>query len=104
MVAGYRLPLPRLVLWQPATGNLLCAFLHPAKFVDDLSLGGKASLIVFREDALVVDSDVEDAAASAHDLTVDSQFLLDLGRQTGGPRQIVSDAAVVDSYVHGFSS
>jgi hypothetical protein len=56
---------------------------------------------VFGEDALVVDGHVEDAAASANDLAVDPELLLDLSRQTGGSGQVVSDAAVVDPDVHG---
>jgi hypothetical protein len=55
---------------------------------------------VLREDAFVVRGDVEDAAAPTNDLGVDAQLFLDLSRQTGGSRKIVSDAAVIDSNVH----
>jgi hypothetical protein len=58
---------------------------------------------VFGEEALVVDGDDEDPAASANDLAVDAEFAFDLSRQTGGSGEIVSNAAVVDSYVHVMS-
>jgi hypothetical protein len=68
--------------------------------LDDLALAREASLFFFREEHAVVGSDDEDAAAAANELAVISQSLLDLGRQTGGPWEIVSDAAVIDSNVH----
>jgi hypothetical protein len=68
--------------------------------VDDLALRRKSSRIALGEDLLVVDGDDEDAAAAAHELRVESELFLDLSRQTGGSRKVVSDAAVVDSYVH----
>jgi hypothetical protein len=55
---------------------------------------------VLGEDLLTVDADVEDAAAAADELTVDTEFTLDLSRQTGGSGEVVSNAAVVDSDVH----
>ena len=58
--------------------------------------------VVFREDLLPVNHDVEDAAAPADQFRVESQFRLDLGRQTGGPGEVVSLHAVTDLDVHGF--
>lgn len=68
--------------------------------VDDLALRREPAFVVFRVDPLVPDEDVEDAAASADQLRVVPEPRLDLGRQTGGPGEIVSDAAVVDDDVH----
>ena len=51
---------------------------------------------MFREDPLAVDGDVEDPAAAAHEMALDAQLFLDLSRQTGGSRKIVSNAAVID--------
>src|SRR5437016_5168887 len=65
--------------------------------VEDLFLGGEASLVVLGEDLLPVDADDEDAAAAAHDLTVQAELFLQRGRQTGGSRKVVSNAAIVDA-------
>jgi len=74
----------------------------PERF-DDLALGGKASRVVLGEDLRVVDADDEDAAAAADQLRFDAELLPDLSRQTGGSGQVVSNAAVVDSYVHSWA-
>ena len=71
------------------------------QFLEDFRLGGKAAFVVFGEDFLAVDRDDEDAAASPDDLRFDAQFFFDLSRQTGGSGEVVSNAAVVDSNVHG---
>jgi hypothetical protein len=80
----------------PDSGSLS----ESAKGVDDLALVGEASLVVFREDLLLPREDVEDASASADELRVFSELRLDLGRQTGGPGQVVSNAAVMDDDLH----
>jgi hypothetical protein len=69
--------------------------------LEDLALGREAAFVAFRENLLVVDADDEDAAAAADDLALDAEFAFDLSRQTGGSREVVSNSAVVDSYVHG---
>ena len=74
-----------------------------AKPVEDLPFGGEASLLDLGEDALAIDGDDEDPAAAADDLAVDAEFAFDLSRQTGGSGKVISNAAVVDSNVHGFS-
>jgi hypothetical protein len=71
-----------------------------AKRGDDLALVGKAAGLVLRIDANVAGKHVEDAAAAANQFRIVPQLRLDLGRQTGGPREIVSDAAVVNDDVH----
>jgi hypothetical protein len=75
--------------------------LEPAsEGLDDLLLAGEASGVVLGEDLLVIDADDEDAAAAADELRLEAELLPDLRRQTGGAREVVSDAAVVDAYVH----
>jgi hypothetical protein len=70
--------------------------------LDDLALGGKATFFAFREEGLIADADDEDAAAAADELTIEAEAVFDGGRQTGGPREVVSNAAVIDSNGHGF--
>ena len=53
---------------------------------------------------MIVDGHDEDAAAAADELTVDSELFLDFSRQTGGSREVVSNAAVVDPNVHDFQT
>jgi hypothetical protein len=76
---------------------------HRAQFLDDLGLGRKAIFLCLRKDQLVVDDDVEDSAAEANDLRFESELFLDLGRQTGGPWKVVSNAAVFDRDGHADS-
>jgi len=67
---------------------------------DDLRLGREPALFLLGEKLLVVDRDDEDAAAAADELRFEPEGLFDLGRQTGGPGEVVSNSAVVDSNVH----
>ena len=62
---------------------------------------GESSHLELREDHLTVDLDVVDAAASLEKLDLGAKFLLQLGRQPGGPRQVVSLVAVFDGDIHG---
>jgi hypothetical protein len=71
-----------------------------AELIEDFLLGWKTSLVVLRENFLVIDSDIEDPAAAAHELAFHSERFLDFGRQTGGPRKVISDAAVIDFDFH----
>jgi hypothetical protein len=93
----------RILFASPVRDSDADASLSPQSsyLFDDLALGGKAPLVVLAEDAVVVDGHVETPAASANDLTVDSELGLELGRQTGGPWEVVSNAAVIDADVHG---
>ena len=59
--------------------------------------------LVLGEDQLSIDDDVEDASRSLQELRLDSEFILDLGRQTGGAGQVVSPYAVADLDLHGGS-
>jgi len=81
----------------------LCAGRHSFQFLDDFLLGRKAPFVVLREEALLVDRDVEDPAAATHELTFDAELFLDLSRQTGGSGEIVSDAAIIDPNLHDIS-
>ena len=67
---------------------------------EDLFLRREAPFLVFGEDALGVDGHLEDAAAAADDLAVDSELFLDFRRQTGGARQVVSNSAVINFDLH----
>src|SRR5829696_5212061 len=69
---------------------------------DDFAFGGEASGVTLGEDLLVVDADDEDAAAAADELRLDAELLPDLRRQTGGSGEVVSDAAVIDAYLHSW--
>jgi hypothetical protein len=51
-----------------------------------------------------MDVDVERTVGAALQLRVDSELSFDLGRQTGGSREIVSNDAVFDRDVHGVHS
>jgi hypothetical protein len=70
-----------------------------------LELGGdlaglrEAAGLLLREDDLVVDRDLEHPAGSLDELGLDAELPLDLFRQTGGARIVVSDGAVLDDHV-----
>jgi hypothetical protein len=68
--------------------------------IEDLALGREAAFVLFREDHFLIDGHDEDSAAAANDLAVDAELAFDLSRQTGGSGEVVSNPAVVDSYVH----
>lgn len=61
--------------------------------------------VMLGEDELVVDLDVEDAAAAALELelVVFPELCLQLGDQTGRLGQVVSGAAVLDPDLHSDS-
>src|SRR5262245_38758869 len=67
---------------------------------DDLIGLGEAILFLLREDECAVDDDVELADLPRFELAVDSICLFDCGRETRGPRLVVSDEAVLDADVH----
>ena len=73
---------------------------QPAQDLDDLAFGGEPALFLLREELPVVHAHDEDAARAADELTLVSEGSFDLGRQTGGPGKVVSNAAVIDSNVH----
>jgi len=69
--------------------------------VDDLGALRETAGCVFREDHVAVGLDVEDPLAAGDQLSVDSEAVFDLGRQTGGAWFVVSDLAVIDGDFHG---
>ena len=69
----------------------------PTQLGDHLGGLGKAVRLVLRENPLLADEDVEDAPLALHQLDREAERRFDLGRQTGGPRAIVSDDAVFDA-------
>lgn len=75
-----------------------------AQRLDDLALGRKPPGLLLGEKHLIVRTDDKDAAAAAHQFALDPERLLDLGRQTGSSRKVISNAAIVDTNVHGLSS
>ena len=61
---------------------------------------GKSPFGLLGEDQLVIDEDVEDASSALDELGVLACLLLDGGRQTGGPRKIISGRAIRDRDLH----
>jgi hypothetical protein len=76
---------------------------HDSLFEGGLDLAGmrKAAGLLLGEDQLVADGDLEDSAGSFDELGFDAELLLDLLRQTGGARKVVSDSAVLDGDTDG---
>ena len=67
-----------------------------AQGADDFSRFGEPLLGVLGEDRPAVGDDVEDPVVARDQLGVDAERVLDFGRQTGGPRQVLSADAVGD--------
>jgi hypothetical protein len=109
---GLTVDLPRTGVHVETVGNafderrlghdrsLTRALSERLQLLDDLALGRKPSLVLFGEENLIRGGHDENAAAPPNELTLDAQGLPDLGRQTGGTGQVISNAAVVDSNVH----
>ena len=80
-----------------------CRFLGRApraERADDLARFRKPLLGVLGEDQLAVDDHVEDPVGALDELGLDAERLLEFGRQTGGPRQVLSTRAVGDRDCH----
>jgi len=69
----------------------------PAQRLLDLARHGKTLGLLLGEDQLVVDGDLEDAAAAPDELRLEAEPALNLRRQTGGARVVVSHCAVFDT-------
>jgi hypothetical protein len=67
----------------------------------DLAGIGKTAGLLLGEHQLAVRLDLEDSAASLAELGLHAELPLDLFRQTGGARIVVSDGAVLDRHVSG---
>lgn len=79
--------------------HLVLAFLERAY---DLVVLRKPTCFVLGEDQIVVHDDVERPDTSWQDFWLDSELLLDCGRQTGGLRSVVSLHAVTDRDFQGY--
>jgi hypothetical protein len=55
--------------------------------------------LLLGEDQLVVEGDLENAAAPPDQLGLDAELAFNLRRQTGGARVVVSHCAVFDAYL-----
>jgi hypothetical protein len=62
----------------------------------DLARHGEAPGSLLGEDEIAVDADVEDTARALDQLGPDAELALQLVRQTGGAREIISNQAVLD--------
>jgi hypothetical protein len=70
----------------------------------DLAGLGEAPGLFLGEDQLVAERDVEDAARALDQVGLNAELALDLVRQTGGSRVVVSDRAVLDRDVLGHAA
>jgi len=70
------------------------------QLLDHLAGLRKSIDLVFGEDRLAVDDNVEDAVLAADQLGLDSELLGNLCRQTGGSGPVVSGRAVADLDLH----
>src|SRR5687768_14739725 len=73
---------------------------HGTQALQHLGVFGEAACLVFGVDQRAVRGDIEYAAAALDQLGLRAELLRDLGRQTGGPRQVVSALAVLDGDAH----
>jgi hypothetical protein len=69
-------------------------------FRQNLARFGKPIDFVLGKDELVIDQDIEDAVVSPYQDRLGPDLLLDFGRQTGGPRKVVSASAILDFDLH----
>jgi len=67
---------------------------------EDLLQLGEAVFLLLREHEPPIHAHLELTAAAARERRLDAATLLDLGRQTGGPGQVVSGPAVADLDLH----
>ena len=56
--------------------------------------------VILGKDHGAVDHDVEDSVAALDELGFDAERALDIGRQTGGPWQVLSTTAIGDGNLH----
>jgi hypothetical protein len=69
---------------------------------EDLVLLGEPPLLLLREEEVAVRPDGELRLRAFLDARVESERLLDRGRETRGPAVVAaSDGAVADEYAHG---
>ncbi len=56
--------------------------------------------VMFGEDHRSVSNDIEDSLTAFDELGLDAERALDVGRQTGGSRQVLSTTAIGDGDLH----
>jgi len=74
-------------------------FVSPGTVTDDprhLTIVGKSTKAAFRKDDVFVNRDLENAVLALDQLDGVPEFTLQLDRQPGGPRPVVSNPAVFD--------
>src|SRR5688500_6416872 len=74
---------------------------QPSQSLNDLSAAWETIVAVLGEEQRAVRGDVEYAVVALDELGLHAQRLLDLGRQTDSPGQVVSAYAVSDCDLHG---
>lgn len=67
---------------------------------NDLGSVRKAALAVLGKNQNTVGRNIEDAATTLDKFRLHSEFLKNIGRQTGGARQIISTRAIFDRDMH----
>ena len=79
---------------SPASAN------HVLQYGDHIPVVREEAGLRLGVDFVAVGVNIEDAAAPADQLRFDAGLLLDVSRQTGGPRTVVSLHAVLDGHFH----
>ena len=67
---------------------------------EDFTVFGEAIELMFGEEKVAVGVHIENAAAALDERGFVTRRILDLGRQTGGPGEVVSLPAVLDGDFH----
>lgn len=101
------LPAKEVVTCSTGTALHIVLFAESAASLDAaqyLLLGGEAAFLMLAEDSHVIYPDIENAASTAVELAVHAQVVLEVGRETRGPGFVISDAAVLNSDLHGSGS
>ncbi len=93
--SGWRAPAPRR-----AGGSRRCVAASLYR-CDNFVWFGEPLFRLFRKHEIAVDHDVELPSGTDDDLGVNTDRVLDGGRQTGGLGQVVSNLAVADRDMHG---
>jgi hypothetical protein len=71
-----------------------------AELTQDFRIFREAAFVLFREDEFSIKFDIENPTAAGNEFGRDVVLLLDLGRQTGGLRFVVSTRAICNSDDH----
>src|SRR6187455_3044742 len=80
--------------------SVASALRHAPQRLEKVRVLRKTARAVFRVDEDTVSLDIEYATAALDELRLHAKLARNVGRQTGGPRQIVSLHTVLDGNVH----